>query len=122
VKPGIRSLPVIILAAVVIALATAGTSFAQVADRKQHMENREKVIDFATRHATLIKGMTKVEVMNIYGRPDKRFNQVTPNGTIEQWTYYFPRRRVVFPWKNSAFSGRFRFLYFKDDILVNFER
>jgi len=102
-------------------LGTAGI-FAQTRDRKKMIQNRKGVIDFLSRHGTLVKGMTKGEVLEVYGRPDKRFTYSTANGRIEQWTYYFPRKRSVVPWRNSEFSGRFRFLYFKDDILVNFER
>ncbi|MDD5557913.1 MAG: hypothetical protein PHN82_11815 [bacterium] len=91
------------------------------ANRQQRMADRKRVIDFATRHGVLIKGMTKGEVLKIYGRPDKRFNFGTGANRVEQWTYYFPRRRSVFPWKDSPFTARFCYLYFRDDLLVNFE-
>lgn len=105
-----------------IVFEAADPAAGQVLDRKTQTQNRKAVVDFAARHGTLIKGMTKGEVLKIYGRPDKRFTYSAGDGRVEHWTYYFPRKRSIVPWRNSQFSGRFRFLYFKDDILVNFER
>lgn len=114
--------PAAVLLLVPAFLFAAPLSHAQPLDRKNILENRTKVIDWARRNNALIKGMTKGEVLKVYGRPDKRFNYNYQSGRVEQWVYYFPRRRAIIPFKNTPFNACFRYLYFRDDILVNFQR
>jgi hypothetical protein len=106
----------------VVAVAHGLPLHAQRIDRRQSMENRNGVIDWAASHSALIKGMTKGEVLRIYGRPDKKFVHNYMSGPLEVWTYYYPRRRAILPFKDDEFSARYRFLYFRDDLLVNFAR
>ncbi|MCX6357012.1 MAG: hypothetical protein NT045_03905 [Candidatus Aureabacteria bacterium] len=105
-------------------IAAAGAPFpcsAQPFDRKTLEGNRQKVIEWARLNGALIDGMTKGEVLKIYGRPDKRFNYNYQSGRLEQWVYYVPRRRSIFPFKASPFAARFRYLYFRDEILVSMQ-
>jgi hypothetical protein len=107
-----------VLAAACVLAAESG---AQPLDRKAIGARRNAMIDWAIRNGVILKGMTKTEVHKIYGFPDKKFNTATTGGRVEKWTYYHPRRRSIFPFTRSPFASRYRFLYFKDDVLVNFE-
>lgn len=112
-----RLLPPLLAAA----LALAAVSFAQPLDRRALEAKRNAMIDWAIRNGVIIKGMTKTEVHKVYGFPDKKFNAEMVGGRVEKWTYYYPRRRSVFPFGRSPFASQYRFLYFKNDVLVNFE-
>lgn len=94
---------------------------AQPLDRKTIVGRRNAMIDWAIRNGVLLKGMTKTEVHKVYGFPDKKFTSMTVTGPVEKWSYYYPRPRNIFPFKRSPFASRYRYLYFRDDILVNFE-
>ena len=111
------SAPAVVLAAVCVLAADSG---AQPLDRKAIGARRDAMIDWAIRNGVVLKGMTKTEVHRVYGFPDKKFNTATAGGRVEKWTYYHPRRRSVFPFTRSPFASRYRFLYFKDDVLVDF--
>jgi len=121
VRPGIRliaKLAASVLAAAVILAAECG---AQPLDRKAIENKREVMIQWAIRNGVLLKGMTKAEVHKVYGFPDKKFSTMTSGGRVEKWSYYFPRRQSVFPFKASPYASRYRYLYFRDDVLINYE-
>ena len=107
---------------VLVLVAVSGSAAAEAFDRKQLLEKRTKVMDWCKRHGALIKGMTKAEVLDVYGRPDRKFNYNIETGRLEQWIYYYPRRRSIFPLNDSPFQARYRYLYFRNDVLINFER
>lgn len=94
---------------------------AQPLDRKTIAGKRKAMIDWAIRNGVLLKGMSKTEVHKVYGFPDKKFTTMTTTGPVEKWSYYYPRPRSIFPFKRSPFASRYRYLYFRDDILINFE-
>lgn len=106
----------------VIAALAARPAVAQRANRQQIEGSRGRLLQWAARNGVLIKGMTKVEVLKVYGWPDKKFNYNYASGRLEQWIYYFPRRKSIFPFTTSPFSGQFRYLYFRNDLLVDFQR
>lgn len=110
-----------LLPALGILAVAAAQCGAQPIDRKALTSKRDSMIDWGIRNGVLLKGMTKTEVHKIYGFPDKKFTTMTSTGPVEKWSYYFPRRRSIFPFTRSPFASRYRYLYFRDDVLINME-
>jgi hydrogenase maturation protease len=121
VRPGVRRIAKRAASALAAALIIAAECGAQPLDRKAIENKREVMMNWAIRNGVLLKGMTKTEVLKVYGYPDKKFSTMATGGRVEKWTYYFPRRQSVFPFGRSAYASRYRFLYFKDDVLINYE-
>lgn len=100
------------------AVSPCRAQYLQTLQRKN--ESRDRVLKWCKENAVIIKGMTKDEVRNIYGRPDRRFNYNYETEQIEMWKYNFPGHpRGLYPLTLGPHSSRWGTLYFKDDILVN---
>ena len=106
--------------AVILLTISARVCVGQVITQREGRRLRNRNIDWCKRNGVIIKGMSKSEVLEVCGRPDRRFNYNLETGRLERWTYDYPRRQVIVPLSISPFEMRYRQLFFRDDTLVNF--
>ena len=124
-KKGAGSAAVIAVAAAAFLCASAAPPcVAQpLMEKKKAQKRRERVLKWCKDNGVIIVGMTKEEVVKIYGLPDRRFNYNYRTGQLEMWKYNYPGHlRGLFPLRPGPSTSRFGTIYFKDGIVVDLQR